>query len=675
MIDFFEELGESAAEKTIELRVCFSSRYYPQVTMNKCQDMLLDRQAGHEEDITKYVKSKLKTRKGNTGEELRQAVQAKAQGVFMWVVLVVRILNEESDRGSNNASLRKCLDQIPGELHELFEDILQRGVRDDENLIPTLQWVSFAQRPLACEELYFAVRSDRPDFDVAKPWDQDEDDTETMRLFILNSSKGLAELTRGKKPIVQFIHESVRDYLRETGFRVLAPDLHSSLLGSTHEYLKRCCSRWIAERVIAQLALPERLPKAKSQEAKELRGKAATFFPFLEYSVNYLVYHAELACGYGTSQAGFVETFPQAQWTTIHNIFAIHDTRRYEITRRPTCILTSKGASRIVEEQLKQGWCPSYHHRVQISKAAITSGNIQVLRLMLGTPAQGNLTSFALHELVYLAIDKCNATALKIVLSHDNTHFSRHEFLARAYSKMKLDLVQELLAWPGLSTDDHWLGLTTSMVWFGRDNESALARFLTTQLRALLENVKEANSMVDRLVSWLANVGRMSNRLVLEVLVKTELTSNSANHKRRSAMVSACTQGFETLVHGLLDQGYRIDLMDGASYFDALSGASRNGHADALEIFLAHDPDIELQEADSYREVVQAVTMGRFGKVLKLLLDRSRGFCTQDRATYRGPLRQATQLGFNDIVQILRERGVTLPEDGATELELPSSVA
>ena len=27
MIEFFEELGESAAEKEIELRVCFSSRY------------------------------------------------------------------------------------------------------------------------------------------------------------------------------------------------------------------------------------------------------------------------------------------------------------------------------------------------------------------------------------------------------------------------------------------------------------------------------------------------------------------------------------------------------------------------------------------------------------------------------------------------------------------------
>jgi hypothetical protein len=115
--------------------------------------------------------------------------------------------------------------------------------------------------------------------------------------------------------------------------------------------------------------------------------------------------------------------------------------------------------------------------------------------------------------------------------------------------------------------------------------------------------------------------------------------------------------------------------MDSASYFEALSGAARNGHANTLDVLLAHDPDIELQEADSYRETVQAVTMGRFGSVLELLLDRSKGFRTQDRAIYRGPLRQAIQLGFHEIVQTLRERGVTLPEDETNELELPSSAA
>ena len=657
MIEFFEELGESAADKGVELRVCFSSRHYPHVTMTKCQDMLLDGQAGHEEDITKYVKSKLKTRKGKTGDDLRVAVQAKAQGVFMWVVLVVRIFNKESDRGSNNASLRKCLDQIPSELHKLFEDILQRGIRDDENLVPILQWISFAQRPLACEELYFAVRSDRPDFDVAKPWDQDEDDTETMKLFILNSSKGLAELTRGKKPTVQFIHESVRDYLRETGFRVLAPDLHSSLLGSAHDYLKRCCYRWMTDGIIKQLSFQKYLPEAKSQEAKELREKVSTYYPFLGYSVKYLVQHAELAWSHGISQTGFVETFPRSQLIDINNALAIYNTRRYELPYDTTTyIFTDKGASRLLDFHLAQN--PSSN------------------QWLLGTGIKNGIAARGRHALnvydfVNHALGKKDAMTLKVILSHSTHDIDiRRNHLKRAYCTKDMELVQVLLSWHSLDTPDQWEALYSAILSFRHDDDLVLLRFLKTQLRALLGNVTQADSVIDKIVPkldyWYGHGFISMVRPVTEVILETEFASSARSDRRRSAMVSACVQGCKGVVHDLLEQGYHLDYMGSASYFDALSGAARNGHAKTLDTFLAHDPDIELQEADRYREVVQAVTMGRFGDVLKSLLDRSRGFRVQDRAIYRGPLRQATQLGFDDIVQILRERGVTLPEDEVT---------
>lgn len=337
------------------------------------------------------------------------------------------------------------------------------------------------------------------------------------------------------------------------------------------------------------------------------------------------------------------------------------------------CIFTYKGASLILGERLAQGWCPTYEYHEQILRIAVKSGNVQALKLMLQTPSQHKLTVFTLYGLMELSIDKRDAMALRIILPHTTYGVQFRDILGRAYHTMKQDLIKELYAWPGLKFYDKWQCLLSEMAC--SSSESALTRFLWIQLRALLENFAEANLMFDDCVSWLSIYRIFSSyRLILKVVVEVELTSHAASHERRSVMVSACVQGFRFPVSDLLDEGYRIDLMDGASYFDALSGASRNGHAGTLKIFLAHDPDIELQEAGSYREVVQAVTMGRFGKVLKLLLDRSRGFRTQDRAIYRGPLRQAMQLGFNDIVQILRERGVTLPEDGATELELPISV-
>jgi hypothetical protein len=48
-------------------------------------------------------------------------------------------------------------------------------------------------------------------------------------------SKGLAEITKSKQPTVQFIHESVRDYL-------VTADL---MEGPSHERLKRYCTAYL----------------------------------------------------------------------------------------------------------------------------------------------------------------------------------------------------------------------------------------------------------------------------------------------------------------------------------------------------------------------------------------------------------------------------------------------
>jgi ankyrin repeat protein len=395
MIEFFEELGESTAEEGIGLRVCFSSRHYPQVTIKKCQPMILDGQDGHEDDIAKYVKSKLKVR-GKTAEDVRGAVQAKAKGIFMWVVLVIRILNEESDRGSNNAKLRKCLDQIPAELHELFQDILQRGIQDNKHLVPILQWISFAQSPLTREELFFAVHSGDPDFIASEPWDPDEDDAESMDLFILETSKGLAERTRGKTPTIQFIHESVRDYLRDTGFAALAPELSGNFSGLTHDYLKRCCLSFITEPVLARLSLPlpTDLPKAKSEEAKSLREKASAMFPFLAYATDKIVFHAELACSNGVDQGEFIVAISGPVWQQLASLFAIHDTRRYPSEVSIARKFAYVGAAHLLSSAFVENIFGPGELRTAL-QAAIKSRNVHLIKVLVNViKKEGACVSF-----------------------------------------------------------------------------------------------------------------------------------------------------------------------------------------------------------------------------------------------------------------------------------------
>ncbi|OTA06132.1 hypothetical protein A9Z42_0068730 [Trichoderma parareesei] len=123
MIRFFETVGESITAGTF--RVCFSSRHYPHITISKGLGLVLESQEGHTQDITSYIDSELMIGREALATHLRTELREKAGGIFMWVVLVVGILNKEYDSGRVK-DLRKRLQEIPEDLHELFRNILTR---------------------------------------------------------------------------------------------------------------------------------------------------------------------------------------------------------------------------------------------------------------------------------------------------------------------------------------------------------------------------------------------------------------------------------------------------------------------------------------------------------------------------------------------------------------------
>ena len=135
MIEFLEHLGRvAAASPDIQINILLSSRHYPYITIEKGLQMKMDYQEGHYEDIEKYVNSKLKAGQSKQVKDIKASIINNAKGVFLWVVLVVQLLNAEYVKGKMFA-LKKCLNQIPGELDELFGNILTRDCENRENLV------------------------------------------------------------------------------------------------------------------------------------------------------------------------------------------------------------------------------------------------------------------------------------------------------------------------------------------------------------------------------------------------------------------------------------------------------------------------------------------------------------------------------------------------------------
>ncbi|KAL2830481.1 hypothetical protein BDW59DRAFT_170071 [Aspergillus cavernicola] len=346
MISFFEQLGELAVSRQARLLICLSSRHYPHVTIENKIELVLEDQDGHHQDISNYVHADLKAGRSKQVQQIKEEVIGRSSGIFLWVVLVVRILNEEYCHGHVHA-LKRRLKEIPDGLHELLNDILTRDNHNMKKTLLCLQWILYAKRPLTREELYFAILAGiEADPGFLADWTGDKVSEEELSIFVLDSSKGLAQITRSKNPTVQFIHESVRDFLQDKGLTNLpmgsiAPD-------SSHEALKNCCLSYVSTDL--SLCLPQSLPAAKSPEGRDLAKTASQRYPFLEYAVQNLFHHANAASRLGIPQISFLANFPLTSWIVQSNLFEKHTTRRYTASAYLVYIFANNNFANLLEE-------------------------------------------------------------------------------------------------------------------------------------------------------------------------------------------------------------------------------------------------------------------------------------------------------------------------------------
>jgi hypothetical protein len=280
VISFLELLSKNAVSAKTSLNICLSSRHYPHISMERRLELTVEWEKGHDRDIALYVQHKLKIRDKEIEEELLR----KAANIFMWVVLVVEMVNQAYDHGKTRAMWNK-LREVPSDLDEVFWILLGKDHQDKQETILMLQWVLFAGRLLEPEELYFAVLAGI-DTKELKAWNRSRDTSEIIKRFITSTSKGLIEVRKGTIETVQFIHESVKDFLlRNKRLQTLDPALGPHAIGASHDRLVDCCMSWIRMKEL------EPLVKDMSYTTAEL----VFVYPFLRYASTFALYHAEKA--------------------------------------------------------------------------------------------------------------------------------------------------------------------------------------------------------------------------------------------------------------------------------------------------------------------------------------------------------------------------------------------
>jgi len=312
MVRFFEELAETAVSNSLGLSIFFASRHYPNITIRRSESIILDNCKGHHADIASYVRDKLLCGPPTLKAELIASILQRSSEVFLWVVLVVRNLNTESDRG-NQHRLEEALQATPKALDDFFDNIVH-GDDADGFLLPTLLWVLFAHQSLSPLELYLAViHSKNPELSSSVIWDRAIVDITSIRNFITTSSRGLLQAVSPTDPLdpherylqssleanqeqdstVQFIHESVREYLLGSGILRLDPTLTGNIVGLSNLRLARWCRSYVElgiQHVESRVAR-----KVQSFDRYELLDAA----PFSRHAMQGILYHSEEATSHG----------------------------------------------------------------------------------------------------------------------------------------------------------------------------------------------------------------------------------------------------------------------------------------------------------------------------------------------------------------------------------------
>ena len=235
LLTFLISLSQSEAVK-----VCVSSRHYPifQTTFEGYPTLKLENLTRN--DIKVFVEDRLGDLKDFKllqqiypldSAELVSEVVNKAQGVFLWVYLVIRSLRQGVIDGDSMAALTRRLEEIPDDLNEFFQRIINgipRQQRKYASLYFRIMLVS-SVKPLLLA--LFFVEEEIPDFITKTPLQAShahiiQAKQRSMERRLESRCRGLLEaqehvddsslgLVHGlqTKYYVDFLHRSVRDFL------------------------------------------------------------------------------------------------------------------------------------------------------------------------------------------------------------------------------------------------------------------------------------------------------------------------------------------------------------------------------------------------------------------------------------------------------------------------------
>ncbi|KIW71217.1 hypothetical protein, variant [Phialophora macrospora] len=647
LIAFLEELSQRAVTYGTSLRICLSSCHFPHISIRKGLFLVMEHQDGQRDDIETYVRLRLSGDGGHRMEELREKVCQKSSRVFLWVVLVIPILNTLYDRGQM-AAMEAGLEDIPDTLDGLFARILARNAEDIDSSVLLLQWVLFSMRPLSPVELYLAVRSGLASSPVEGATSLD---TETLELNLLHYSRGLTEVTTTKPPLVQFVHETVRNFLvGENGLIKVDTHLAGNVKGISHEQLHTACLRYFDQC----------LPFNPDYQGESVRrcGQATDVqqkFPFAEYAVNCMFSHADVAEVSGIPHREFLRRFQGhgtqdlLKWIWFRNTFQLYRVRQYTTKVHLLYILAEQNLASLgkvlIDDKVDvNARGQRYGNALQ---AACVGGHEQMTELLIENGARINAEGGELEYALCAAIHGKHESIIRLLLRRGELP------PAQALQKRLFMTISRGFLF-GVETLVDALGTTN---------------FANNRGQSPLSLALEKNKLLvaDLLIRKGANIhaqgGHHGNELqvaaaggceqkaqLIPVKARTDVNTQGGYHN--TTLQAAAARGSEQVARLLIEDGVDVNA-SGGYYGNALQAAAANGHERVAQLLVEKGADVNAL-GGFYTNALQAAAAGGHEQIAQLLIKAGASVNAQG-GKYSNALQTAAGKGRERVAQLLIE--------------------
>ena len=225
--------------------------------------------------------------------QIGDAVVIRSNGVFQWVSLILPRIIDMCKNGKAFRQLLKGLIEIPQELNKLYSDIISR-LDEQSRSRKLFQWVCFARRPMTVSEIRCAMNVDAggpQTYEDCRKLDDFVETDEQMELQLPNLSGGLVEVRAFREfHIIQFVHQSVNDYLLLKGFYRLGLSQEENVSGLAHFQISRSCLRCI---IYDEATLLPIKASDGSIDGESWRTIVSQEWPILTYAALHWIWHAQ----------------------------------------------------------------------------------------------------------------------------------------------------------------------------------------------------------------------------------------------------------------------------------------------------------------------------------------------------------------------------------------------